>query len=264
MKVALLVALALETVAFIIYWAMAAKESRPDHSAGGSAFTPPVRLFVGFFTNFLDTLGIGSFATTTSTFKFLRGVKDEAIPGTMNVGHAIPTVAEALIYVGIITVDLRTLVLMIAASVLGAWLGAGVVCHSMKESDIRTFYTQPWVMVSSDGGIGSRHPRGAGTYPRVLGSFVREKHWLSLPEAIRKMTLLPAKRFKLSDRGLIRAGFKADLVLFDANTIIDRATFQEPQLTATGVKRVFVNGSEVWIDHAATGQRPGRALRHKN
>src|SRR5918992_4077617 len=66
--------------------------------------------------------------------------------------------------------------------------GAGVVCHSMKESDIKTFYQQPWVMVSSDGGIGSRHPRGAGTYPRVLGRFVRELDWLTLPEAIRKMT----------------------------------------------------------------------------
>jgi N-acyl-D-amino-acid deacylase len=119
-------------------------------------------------------------------------------------------------------------------------------------------------MVSSDGGIGSRHPRGAGTYPRVLGRFVRQQHWLALPEAIRKMTSLPAQRFKLNDRGLIRAGFKADLVLFDANTIIDRATFQEPQLTAAGVKRVFVNGSEVWLDHAVTGQRPGVALRHKN
>jgi N-acyl-D-amino-acid deacylase len=141
--------------------------------------------------------------------------------------------------------------------------GAGVVCHSMKESDISTFYRQPWVMVSSDGGIGSRHPRGAGTYPRVLGQFVRENHWISLTEAIRKMTSLPAQRFELRDRGLIRAGFKADLVLFDANTIIDRATFQEPQLIATGVKRVFVNGREVWIDNAVTGQRPGRALRHK-
>ena len=78
------------------------------------------------------------------------------------------------------------------------------------------------------------------------------------------MTSFPARRFKLSDRGLIRAGFKADLVLFDPDTIIDRATFQEPQLTAAGVKRVFVNGVEVWIDNAATGERPGRALRHKN
>ena len=142
--------------------------------------------------------------------------------------------------------------------------GAGVVCHSMKESDIQTFYRQPWVMVSSDGGIGSRHPRGAGTYPRVLGRYVREQHWLTLTEAVRKMTSLPAQRFKLKDRGLIRAGFKADLVVFDPNTIIDRATFQEPQLTAEGVKHVFVNGAEVWTDNRSTGVRPGRALRHNN
>ena len=139
--------------------------------------------------------------------------------------------------------------------------GASIVCRSMKESDIRTFYQQPWVMVSSDGGIGSRHPRGAGTYPRVLGRFVRQLHWLTLQEAIRKMTALPAARFGLKDRGLIRRGFKADLVLFDPSTVIDRATFQEPQLISEGVKRVFVNGVEVWRDGAATGNRPGRALR---
>jgi N-acyl-D-amino-acid deacylase len=139
--------------------------------------------------------------------------------------------------------------------------GAGVVCHSMKDSDISTFYRQPWVMVSSDGGIGSRHPRGAGTYPRVLGRYVRELHWLTLPEAIRKMTSLPAQRFKLKDRGLIRSGFKADLVVFDPRTILDRATFQEPQQISTGVQRVFVNGTEVWTDGKVTGSRPGRALR---
>jgi N-acyl-D-amino-acid deacylase len=139
--------------------------------------------------------------------------------------------------------------------------GAGVVCHSMKDSDISTFYRQPWVMVSSDGGIGSRHPRGAGSYPRVLGRYVREFRWLTLPEAIRKMTSLPAQRFKLKDRGLIRTGFKADLVVFDPKTIIDRATFQEPQLTAEGVQRVFVNGVEVWSDGKITGERPGNALR---
>jgi N-acyl-D-amino-acid deacylase len=139
--------------------------------------------------------------------------------------------------------------------------GASVVCHSMKEPDIRTFYRQPWVMVSSDGGIGSRHPRGAGTYPRVLGHYVRELQWLTLPEAIKKMTSIPAARFKLSDRGLIRPGFKADLVLFDPQTIIDRATFQNPESVAEGVKRVFVNGTEVWADGRVTGDRPGRALR---
>src|SRR5688572_760844 len=139
--------------------------------------------------------------------------------------------------------------------------GAGVVCHSMKDEDIRTFYRQPWVMVSSDGGIGGRHPRGAGTYPRVLGRYVREQRWLSLPEAIRKMSSLPAARFKLHDRGLIRPGFKADVVLYDPVRIIDRATFKDPQLIADGVERVFVNGKEVWVDGKATGDRPGQALR---
>jgi N-acyl-D-amino-acid deacylase len=131
----------------------------------------------------------------------------------------------------------------------------------MKDHDIETFYRQPWVMVSSDGGIGSRHPRGAGTYPRVLGRYVRELHWLTLSEAIRKMTSLPAARFKLRDRGLIRAGYKADLVLFDPATILDRSTFQQPQLIAEGVKRVFVNGAEVWADGKVTGRHPGTALR---
>ena len=142
--------------------------------------------------------------------------------------------------------------------------GAGVVCHSMKEPDIRTFYRQPWVMVSSDGGIGGRHPRGAGSYPRVLGRYVREQRWLSLPEAIRKMTSLPASRFKLADRGLVRSGFKADVVLFDPLRIIDRATFRDPQLIAEGVKRVFVNGQEVWVDGNVTSNRPGQTLKlHK-
>lgn len=139
--------------------------------------------------------------------------------------------------------------------------GAGVVGHTMKERDIEIFYRQPWVMVSSDGGIGSRHPRGAGSYPRVLGRYVREHRWLTLSEAIRKMTSLPAQRFKLRDRGLVRPGFKADLVLFDPTQIVDRATFREPHLISEGVKRVFVNGEEVWTDGSVTGRRPGRPLR---
>jgi N-acyl-D-amino-acid deacylase len=140
--------------------------------------------------------------------------------------------------------------------------GASIVCHSMKDGDISTFYRQPWVMVSSDGGIGSRHPRGAGTFPRVLGRFVRELHWLALPEAVRKMTSLPAWRLGLKDRGLIRPGYKADIVLFDPARVIDRSTFQQPQLTAEGINRVFVNGVEVWRGGAVTGNRSGRALRH--
>ena len=140
--------------------------------------------------------------------------------------------------------------------------GAGVVCHSMKDSDIQTFYQQPWVMVSSDGGVGSRHPRGAGTFTRVLGLFARERHWFSLQEAIRKMTSLPAKRLGLKDRGLVKAGYRADLVLFDPSTVIDRATFEQPQLISTGIKRVFVNGQEVWDGEKVTGNKPGWVLRH--
>lgn len=142
--------------------------------------------------------------------------------------------------------------------------GASIVCHAMKDEDVRAFYRQRWVMVSSDGGIGSRHPRGAGTFPRVLGRFVREWHWLALPDAVRKMTSLPAWRLGLKDRGLIRPGYKADIVLFDRDRVIDRSTFQQPQLKSEGVSRVFVNGLEVWRDGAATGNRPGRALRHKS
>jgi N-acyl-D-amino-acid deacylase len=137
---------------------------------------------------------------------------------------------------------------------------AGVIGHSMMESDIKAFYQQPWVMVASDGGLGSDHPRGAGTFPRVLGLFVREKHWLTLPQAIRKMTSLPAKRLGWKDRGILREGAFADLVLFDPNSVIDRATFADPAKLPSGIMRVFVNGVVVWQDGRPTGSRPGRVL----
>ena len=78
---------------------------------------------------------------------------------------------------------------------------AGVIGHTMAEKDLRSFYQQPWVMVASDGGVGISHPRGAGTFPRVLGRFVRDEKWLTLPDAVRKMTSLPAARLRLADRG---------------------------------------------------------------
>jgi len=134
---------------------------------------------------------------------------------------------------------------------------AGVIGHSMIESDIKAFYQQPWVMVASDGGIGVAHPRGAGTFPRVLGGFVREKHWLSLAEAIRKMTSLPAHRLNWSDRGVLKEGAVADLVLFDPATVIDRSTFEKPQELPVGIEKVFVGGQLVWNSGKATGARPG-------
>jgi N-acyl-D-amino-acid deacylase len=139
---------------------------------------------------------------------------------------------------------------------------AMVVAKSMTEADIELFYKQPWVMVSSDGGIGMAHPRGAGTFPRVLGRFVREKHWLTLPDAVRKMTSLPAQRMGLRDRGTLREGTFADLVLFDPQTVIDRATFAKPQELPVGIQTVFVNGEVVWNDGRPTGSKPGRVLTH--
>ena len=146
--------------------------------------------------------------------------------------------------------------------------GAGVVCTSMVDEDIRAFYTRPWVMVASDGGIAARHPRGAGTFPRVLGRYVRDDRWLTLPEAIRKMTSAPAARLRLEGRGKIAPGAIADLVLFNAKTIVDRSTFTDPAVPATGVEKVFVGGELVWDPSARLGTgagkptdaRPGRVL----
>jgi len=137
---------------------------------------------------------------------------------------------------------------------------ASIIGQSMIESDIKAFYQQPWVMVASDGGIGSRHPRGAGTFPRALGLYVREKHWLTLPEAIRKMTSLPATRLGWRDRGILREGAFADLVLFNPRTVIDRSTFSNPFALPAGIETVFVNGALVWSSDKPTGTRPGRVL----
>ena len=138
--------------------------------------------------------------------------------------------------------------------------GASIVCKAMKPADIELFYQQPWVMVGSDGGIGMRHPRGAGTFPRVLGVYVREQHWITLPDAIRKMTSAPAHRLKMPDRGEIRQGAMADLVLFNPNTIRYRATFADPFALSMGVEKVFVNGELVWDSGKTTGKHPGRVL----
>jgi N-acyl-D-amino-acid deacylase len=124
--------------------------------------------------------------------------------------------------------------------------GAGVVCTSMVDEDIRAFYRQPWVMVASDGGINVRHPRGAGTFPRVLGRYVREQKWLTLGDAIRKMTRDPADRLLLPDRGRLEAGAVADLVLLNSESVIDRSTFADPGTLASGIEKVFVGGELVW------------------
>jgi uncharacterized membrane protein YfcA len=121
MKTALLVCLAVLTAAYVVVWV------RSVRAPGGR---PSVRdVLIGFVTNFLDTLGIGSFATTTSLFRLSGSVPDERIPGTLNVGHTPPTVTQAFIYIAIVVVAMPTLIAMIAAAVAGAWLGAGVVAR---------------------------------------------------------------------------------------------------------------------------------------
>jgi N-acyl-D-amino-acid deacylase len=141
--------------------------------------------------------------------------------------------------------------------------GAGVVCKSMIEADIKTFYRQPWVMVASDGGIGMRHPRGAGAFPRVLSEYVRARRWLTLEAAIRKMSALPAARLKLTDRGLLKAGLKADVVLFDPKQVRDRSTMMRPMTEPVGVQYVFVNGVAVVASGDVTGERSGMILRRE-
>jgi N-acyl-D-aspartate/D-glutamate deacylase len=116
-------------------------------------------------------------------------------------------------------------------------------------------------MVSSDGGIGMPHPRGAGTFPRVLGRFVREKQWLTLEEAIRKMTSAVAARLGIKDRGLLRAGMKADVVIFDPETVLDQSTMTQPFVEPIGINQVFVNGMAVVDAGKVTGAVPGQTLR---
>jgi len=139
--------------------------------------------------------------------------------------------------------------------------GASVVCKSMVEPDMKTFYQQPWVMVASDGGIGARHPRGAGTFPRVLGRYVREGKWLTLEEAIRKMSSFPAKRLGLHERGILKPGMKGDVVVFDPNKVIDRSTMTQPALEPAGILFVLVNGKVAVAEGKVTGERPGSILR---
>jgi uncharacterized membrane protein YfcA len=122
-KTLLLVALVAITAGYLVFWATVAARHRRE----GRVIPGPLELGIGFVTNFFDTLGIGSFATTTSMYKLWNVVRDEKIPGTLNVGHTAPTVTQALIYITIVAVDFTTLALLIGSAVAGSWLGAGIV-----------------------------------------------------------------------------------------------------------------------------------------
>jgi len=140
----------------------------------------------------------------------------------------------------------------------------GIIGTSMDEGDLATFVTHPQVLICSDGEIAGRHPRGFGTFPRVIGRYVRELKVLTIEEAIAKMTGRSAAQAGLADRGLVTAGSKADVVIFDPAAIADRATKQDPTRLSVGVRFVFVNGELVLDDGKMTGARPGRGIRRTN
>ncbi len=141
--------------------------------------------------------------------------------------------------------------------------GVFVVTEMMDETDVRTVMTHTTTMIGSDGiWAGTRpHPRLYGTFPRVLGRYARDLKMLTLEQAVHRMTGMPAAKFRLERRGLIRPGYFADLVVFDPSAIIDTATYEDPKRYPAGISDVLVNGAAVVRDGRHTGARPGRALR---
>jgi N-acyl-D-amino-acid deacylase len=146
----------------------------------------------------------------------------------------------------------------------------GMVGFAMSEQNIERFLAHPLGMVCSDGGAfaiegaarrGHPHPRSLGSFPRVLAQYVRERRALTLEEAVRKMTSFPASRVRLDDRGMLREGYAADVVMFDPATVVDRATFAEPFRYPEGIRLVIVNGVPTLRDGQRAERRAGRALR---
>ncbi|SAK77937.1 N-acyl-D-amino-acid deacylase [Caballeronia calidae] len=137
---------------------------------------------------------------------------------------------------------------------------AGAVYHNMSEDDVRRILSHPATMVGSDGLPNDPlpHPRLWGAFPRVLGHYARDEGVLTLEEAVRKMTSLTARRFSLSERGEVKVGFHADLVVFDPERVRDAATFAQPQQAADGIDAVWVNGVLTYREQAVTGARAGR------
>ncbi|MFX1524308.1 MAG: amidohydrolase family protein, partial [Promethearchaeota archaeon] len=138
-----------------------------------------------------------------------------------------------------------------------------------NEEDVRRLMKSQFTMVGTDSwsvpmGVGKPHPRFYGTYPRILGKYVREENVLELEEAIRKMTSFPAQTLGLWDRGLIREGMCADIVIFDSDKIIDKATYTDPHQFPDGIHYVIINGEIVVKNKEHTNAKPGKILRWNN
>jgi dihydroorotase/N-acyl-D-amino-acid deacylase len=144
----------------------------------------------------------------------------------------------------------------------------GTIYYLMDEENVRLNLRQPWIKFGTDAGGADPetatslvHPRAYGTFPRILGRYVREEGVITLEDAVRKMTSAVTTRLQIQDRGLLREGMFADIVIFDPETIEDRATFEDPHQLSVGVHYVFVNGVLVLREGVHTGALPGRALR---
>jgi N-acyl-D-amino-acid deacylase len=179
------------------------------------------------------------------------------------VGRSLPEIAAAR---GEDEVD------AVCALLIGNEMHVSIVGHSMDEGDVETVMRSPLTCIGSDGsalapygplGQGTPHPRSYGTFPRVLGRYVRERGTLGIEEAVWKMTGLPADRLRLTQRGLIRSGYWADIAIWDPETIVDTATYSDPHRYPIGIETVIVNGSIV-VDRNGehTSRLPGRILRH--
>ncbi len=158
------------------------------------------------------------------------------------------------------------LALIQAAEAARAQLDSGgpvesVIGTSMSESDIERLIAWPHSNFCTDGALHGTHPRGYGSFPRILGRYVRQRGVIRLEEAVRKASSLAAEHMGFADRGRIAVGQFADLVVFDPERVVDRATTDAPHTTSLGIEQVWVNGVRVWDGTMVTGERPGRILR---
>lgn len=228
---------------------------RPDSSAITEALQDPEKR---------EQIRVDSEQPSAETFSWINAVGYSS----MRV-----VVSETPAYEGQMLVDLaeqnhKTPFDFIADVVVAEGETAKVTLGAIQESDVQALLTQPWVMLSSDGrdggfDAGSGHPRSRGTFPRVLGRYVRELHLLTLEEAIRKMTSLPASYLRLPDRGIISEGAVADITIFDPDSITDRATWALPSLYSEGVVNVMIGGEFAMRDGQLTGSVSGQFLPYR-
>jgi len=188
-------------------------------------------------------------------------------PEPSYIGRTISEINRLVERPGTTDAEIETVLdMMVEGGEAGSIYGASMIYHYMSLDDVDTIFRYPNAAVASDGtimayGRGQPHPRSYGTNARVLGDFVRERHVLTLEDAIRRMTSLPARTFSFHDRGIVRPGFAADLVLFDPEIVADKATFEDPHQYSVGFDYVIVNGVAVVAEGELTDERSGQFVK---